>query len=100
MELGQQQPADFGCNLGVRAGEHEPSLSTLRLMGGNGGGEAEGRCGINLLASPSSGGLERCHWSQKDGQAFSERWESGLGKDPYIRTPNIWRHSGGLQKLG
>lgn len=29
----------------------------------------------------------RCHWSQKGGQSFSERWESGLGKDPCIGTP-------------
>lgn len=56
--------------------------------------------GSPSLLLPAPRGLQRCHWSQKGEQSFSERGKSGLGKDPYIRTPKpepeqcLWRHWG------
>ena len=107
VELGQKQAADFGCNLGVTAGEHERSLlSAPRLRGGNGGGGGGGRRGINVLAPPSSVGIGEMPRESEGWAILFGTLGARLGEDPYVRTPKpepeqrLGRHSGGSQQRG
>lgn len=91
--------ATWGLQLGSANQAFSP-LPGLRVQMGVGAPGA----GVGSMASllPAPWGLERCHRSQRGGQSFSERWEPGLGEDPYIRTPKpeaeqcLGSHGGGV----